>query len=130
MATIRLGAVWAQENDDRITLAGKLLRKTRLDEIPQFINVLKGEMSVVGPRPERPEFVNKLSLLLPFYRARHAVKPGITGWAQISYGYGSTNEDAHVKLEYDLYYVKHASPLLDIRIVLQTLPVMLLGKGQ
>ncbi len=124
------GAVWAQKNDNRITPAGKILRKTRLDEMPQFINVLKGEMSVIGPRPERPEFVNALSLLLPFYRARHAVKPGITGWAQIRYGYGSTNEDSHVKLEFDLYYVKHASPLLDLRIVLQTLPVMLLGKGQ
>ncbi len=124
------GAVWAQKNDQRITPAGKILRKTRLDEMPQFINVLKGEMSVIGPRPERPEFVNALSLLLPFYRARHAVKPGITGWAQIRYGYGSTNEDSHVKLEYDLYYVKHASPLLDLRIVLQTVPVMLLGRGQ
>jgi exopolysaccharide biosynthesis polyprenyl glycosylphosphotransferase len=124
------GAVWAQKNDSRITPAGKLLRKTRLDEMPQFINVLRGEMSVIGPRPERPEFVNALSLLLPFYRARHAVKPGITGWAQIRYGYGSTNEDSHVKLEYDLYYVKHASPLLDLRIILQTVPVMLLGKGQ
>lgn len=124
------GAVWAQKNDNRITPAGRILRKTRLDEMPQFINVLKGEMSVIGPRPERPEFVNALSLLLPFYRARHAVKPGITGWAQISYGYGSTNEDSHVKLEYDLYYVKHANFLLDLRIVLQTLPVMLLGKGQ
>lgn len=124
------GAVWAQKNDNRITPAGRLLRKTRLDEMPQFINVLRGEMSVIGPRPERPEFVNALSLFLPFYRARHAVKPGITGWAQIRYGYGSTNEDSHVKLEFDLYYVKHASPLLDLRIVLQTLPVMLLGKGQ
>jgi exopolysaccharide biosynthesis polyprenyl glycosylphosphotransferase len=124
------GAVWAQKNDNRITPAGRILRKTRLDEMPQFINVMRGEMSVIGPRPERPEFVNALSLLLPFYRARHAVKPGITGWAQIRYGYGSTNEDSHVKLEYDLYYVKHASPLLDLRIVLQTLPVMLLGKGQ
>ncbi len=123
------GAVWAQKNDDRITPIGRFLRKTRLDEMPQFINVLKGEMSLIGPRPERPEFVNALSLMLPFYRARHAVKPGITGWAQIRYGYGSTNEDSHVKLEYDLYYVKHASPLLDTKIVLQTLPVMILGKG-
>jgi exopolysaccharide biosynthesis polyprenyl glycosylphosphotransferase len=129
-AEMNSGAVWAQKNDNRITPAGKILRKTRLDEMPQFINVIKGEMSVIGPRPERPEFVNALSLLLPFYRARHAVKPGITGWAQICYGYGSTNEDSHVKLEYDLYYVKHASPLLDLRIVLQTVPVMLLGKGQ
>lgn len=124
------GAVWAKKNDDRITPAGRFLRRTRLDEMPQFINILKGEMSLIGPRPERPEFVNALALMLPFYRARHAVKPGLTGWAQIRYGYGSTNEDSHVKLEYDLYYVKHASPLLDIIIMLQTLPVMLLGKGQ
>lgn len=123
------GAVWAKKNDDRITPIGRILRKTRLDEMPQFINVLKGEMSLIGPRPERPEFVNALSLMLPFYRARHAVKPGITGWAQIRYGYGSTNDDSHVKLEYDLYYVKHASPLLDTMIILQTVPVMLLGKG-
>ena len=123
------GAVWAKKNDDRITPVGHILRKTRLDEMPQFINVLKGEMSLIGPRPERPEFVNALSLMLPFYRARHAVRPGITGWAQIRYGYGSTNDDSHVKLEYDLYYVKHASPVLDTMIILQTLPVMLLGKG-
>jgi exopolysaccharide biosynthesis polyprenyl glycosylphosphotransferase len=123
------GAVWAQKGDDRITPAGRFLRRTRLDEFPQFINILKGDMSLIGPRPERPEFVNALSLILPFYRARHAVKPGITGWAQINYGYGSTNEDSHVKLEYDLYYVKHASLLVDIKIILQTIPTMLLGKG-
>ncbi len=123
------GAVWAAKNDSRITPIGKFLRRTRLDEMPQFINVLKGEMSLIGPRPERPEFVNALSLLLPFYRARHAVKPGITGWAQINYGYGNSNEDSHIKLEYDLYYVKHANLLIDIKIILQTLPVMLLGKG-
>ena len=123
------GAVWARQNDDRITPAGRILRKTRLDELPQFINILKGNMSLIGPRPERPEFVNALSLMLPFYRARHAVKPGITGWAQIRYGYGSSNQDAHAKLEYDLYYVKHASAFLDTMIMLQTLPVMLLAKG-
>ena len=125
----RTGAVWARQNDDRITPAGRILRKTRLDELPQFINILKGNMSLIGPRPERPEFVSALSLMLPFYRARHAVKPGITGWAQIRYGYGSSNQDAHAKLEYDLYYVKHASPLLDTVIMLQTIPVMLLAKG-
>jgi lipopolysaccharide/colanic/teichoic acid biosynthesis glycosyltransferase len=118
------GAVWARKQDDRVTPAGRLLRRTRLDEFPQFINVLKGEMSLIGPRPERPEFVNALALILPFYRARHAVKPGITGWAQINYGYGSSNTDSHIKLEYDLYYVKHASPLVDIKIILQTLPTM------
>jgi exopolysaccharide biosynthesis polyprenyl glycosylphosphotransferase len=123
------GAVWARKHDDRITPAGRFIRRFRLDEFPQFINVLKGEMSLIGPRPERPEFVNALALILPFYRARHAVKPGITGWAQINYGYGNSNEDSHIKLEYDLYYVKHASPLVDIKIILQTVPTMFLGKG-
>ena len=123
------GAVWARKQDDRITPAGRLLRRTRLDEFPQFINVLKGEMSLIGPRPERPEFVNALALILPFYRARHAVKPGITGWAQINYGYGNSNSDSHIKLEYDLYYVKHASLLVDIKIIMQTVPTMFLGKG-
>lgn len=123
------GAVWARKQDDRVTPAGRFIRRFRLDEFPQFINVLKGEMSLIGPRPERPEFVNALSLILPFYRARHAIKPGITGWAQINYGYGNTNEDSHIKLEYDLYYVKHASPLVDIKIILQTAPTMFLGKG-
>lgn len=123
------GAVWAQKNDDRITPAGKFIRKTRVDELPQFVNVLKGEMSLVGPRPERPEFVNALALMVPYYRARHAVKPGITGWAQIKFSYGNTHQDARIKLEHDLYYVKHASPLLDTMIMLQTLPVMASGKG-
>ena len=123
------GAVWARKGDDRITPVGKFARKSRIDELPQFINVLKGDMSVVGPRPERPEFVNALSLLVPYYRARHAVKPGITGWAQIKYGYGGTHQEARIKLEHDLYYVKHANVLLDLYILLQTLPVMLLGRG-
>jgi exopolysaccharide biosynthesis polyprenyl glycosylphosphotransferase len=124
-----IGAVWARKGDDRITPVGKFTRKIRIDELPQCINVLKGDMSVVGPRPERPEFVNALSLLVPFYRARHAIKPGITGWAQIKYGYGGTHQEARIKLEHDLYYIKHASVLLDSHILLQTLPVMLLGKG-
>lgn len=123
------GAVWAQKNDDRITPAGKFIRKTRVDELPQFLNVLRGEMSLVGPRPERPEFVNALALMVPYYRARHAVKPGITGWAQIKFSYGNTHQDARIKLEHDLYYVKHASPMLDTLIMLQTLPVMASGKG-
>jgi len=123
------GAVWARKGDDRITPAGRILRKSRLDELPQFINVLKGDMSMIGPRPERPEFVNALSLMIPYYRARHAVKPGITGWAQVKFGYGSTHEDSRIKLEHDLYYVKHASPMLDIMIALQTPLIMLLGKG-
>ena len=126
----RNGAQWARKNDDRITPVGKIARKTRLDELPQFINVLKGEMSVIGPRPERPEFVNALALMIPYYRARHAVKPGITGWAQVKYGYGGSREETRIKLEHDLYYVKHASPLLDILIILQTPVTMLLGKGQ
>lgn len=123
------GAVWARHGDDRITLAGKFMRKTRVDELPQFINVLKGEMSLIGPRPERPEFVNALALMIPYYRARHTVKPGITGWAQIKFGYGNTHQDTRIKLEYDLYYVKHASPLLDILITLQTPLIMLLARG-
>jgi exopolysaccharide biosynthesis polyprenyl glycosylphosphotransferase len=123
------GAVWARQGDDRITPAGRIIRKFRLDELPQFINVLRGDMSLIGPRPERPEFVNALSLMIPYYRARHAVRPGITGWAQVKFGYGSTHEDSRIKLEHDLYYVKHASPMLDMVIALKTPLIMLLGKG-
>jgi exopolysaccharide biosynthesis polyprenyl glycosylphosphotransferase len=123
------GAVWARKGDDRITPAGRIMRKTRIDELPQAINMLKGDMSFIGPRPERPEFVNALSLMIPYYRARHAVKPGLTGWAQVKFGYGSTHEDSRIKLEHDLFYVKHASLLLDIIIILQTPLIMLLGKG-
>jgi exopolysaccharide biosynthesis polyprenyl glycosylphosphotransferase len=124
------GAVWAKSDDDRITPAGRVMRKTRIDELPQFINVLRGEMSLIGPRPERPEFVESLAKTIPFYRARHAVRPGITGWAQVQYRYGNTVDDARIKLEYDLYYVKNASILLDLRIVLRTISVMLQLKGQ
>ena len=120
-----LGAVWAQENDPRTTGFGRLLRKMRLDEVPQFWNVLRGEMSLVGPRPERPEFVDDLAAKIPFYRSRHAVKPGITGWAQIKYRYGSSVEDALVKLQYDLYYIKHQSLYLNLLIVLKTIGVVL-----
>jgi exopolysaccharide biosynthesis polyprenyl glycosylphosphotransferase len=123
------GAVWARQGDNRVTPAGRILRKFRIDELPQFINVLKGDMSLIGPRPERPEFVNALSLMIPYYRARHAVKPGLTGWAQVKFGYGSTHEDSRIKLEHDLYYVKHASPMLDIVITLQTPLIIILGKG-
>jgi len=123
------GAVWADERDPRITWMGRILRPTRLDELPQFINVLLGEMSLIGPRPERPEIIENLTQLLPFYRARHAVRPGITGWAQVEYRYGNCVEDSKTKLEYDLYYVKHAGPLLDLRILLQTIPIMLQGAG-
>ena len=129
-AEAKTGAVWAAANDNRITPVGKILRRARLDELPQVINVLRGEMSLIGPRPERPEFVEELAKTLPFYRARHAVRPGITGWAQVQYRYGNTSEDSKVKLEYDLYYVKHISVLLDLRIILQTIQVMLLFKGQ
>jgi exopolysaccharide biosynthesis polyprenyl glycosylphosphotransferase len=124
------GAVWSTANDARITPFGKFLRKSRLDELPQFWNVLKGEMSVIGPRPERPEFVNQLAAQIPFYRARHAVKPGITGWAQVRYGYGSSVDDSRVKLEYDLYYVRHSGFYLDLLIAMKTVGEMLRLKGR
>lgn len=123
------GAVWAEADDPRITPLGRWLRRTRLDELPQIINVLKGEMSVVGPRPERPQFVGELVHCLPLYRARHAMRPGITGWAQVRYRYGNSLNDAKTKLEYDLYYIKHAGLFLDLLIFLQTVPVMLQFKG-
>jgi len=105
------------------------MRKTRVDELPQVFNVLKGEMSLVGPRPERPEFVDRLGAGIPYYSERHRVKPGVTGWAQLLYPYGSDEDDAKRKLEYDLYYVKHAGIVLDLIILLQTVEVVLLGKG-
>jgi len=124
------GAVWARENDPRVTRIGRVLRKTRLDELPQFINVLRGEMSAVGPRPERPEFVEQLAEQIPFYRARHSVKPGLAGWALIHYGYGSSVEDALIKLQYDLYYIKHQSIFLDIVILLRSISQMLKFSGR
>ncbi|MBN1658056.1 MAG: sugar transferase, partial [Anaerolineae bacterium] len=124
------GAVWARENDDRITPVGRVLRKTRLDEIPQFWNVLKGDMSLVGPRPERPEFVEQLIEEVPFYQVRHAVRPGLTGWAQVRYRYGSCVDDALIKLEYDLYYIRQQSIYLELSIMLQTVPVMLGLQGR
>jgi exopolysaccharide biosynthesis polyprenyl glycosylphosphotransferase len=123
------GAVWATKDDPRITPVGRWLRRLRLDELPQFFNVVRREMSVVGPRPERPEFCAMLEEKIPFYRQRHCVKPGITGWAQINHKYGDTVEDSMVKLEYDLYYIKHLSPALDAFIVFSTLKVMLLSRG-
>jgi len=120
---------WATQNDSRITPLGGFLRKTRLDELPQIFNVLRGQMSLVGPRPERPEFVEQLSKAIPFYSERHRVKPGVTGWAQMLYSYGASEEDAKRKLEYDLYYVKHAGIFLDLIILLQTVEIVLLGKG-
>ncbi len=124
------GAVWARESDSRITPVGRILRKTRLDEVPQFWNVLKGEMSLVGPRPERPEFVNRLAQKIPFYRVRHAVKPGLTGWAQVEYRYGASVDDALVKLQYDLYYIKHQGLYLDLLTLLRTIQVILGFKGR
>lgn len=122
-------ARWASKNDSRITRVGSIIRKGRLDELPQLFNVLKGDMSFVGPRPERPEFVEKLSESIPYYEERHRVKPGLTGWAQVCYSYGDTHEDSIQKLQYDLYYVKNYSALLDMLILLQTAEVVMLGKG-
>jgi sugar transferase (PEP-CTERM system associated) len=124
-AEAKTGAVWASAGDPRVTPIGKWLRRLRLDELPQLFNVLRGEMLLVGPRPERPEFVNQFKDQIAFYRYRHTVKPGITGWAQINYKYGATLEDTIIKLEYDLYYIKHRSISLDILIILRTLKVML-----
>jgi len=122
-------AVWADQNDVRITLVGRFLRKSRLDELPQAFNVLRGDMSLVGPRPERPEFVKTLQDEIPYYAERHTVKPGVTGWAQLRYVYAASQEDTKEKLQYDLYYVKNQSLMLDIMILLQTVEVLLWGKG-
>lgn len=123
------GARWTTEQDPRVSRVGYYLRKWRLDEIPQLINVIRGEMSVVGPRPERPVFVQELRAVIPFYDLRHAVRPGITGWAQTQFRYGASKEDAHVKLQYDLYYVKYLSLRLDARIMVETIRVILRGEG-
>jgi len=128
-AEARTGAVWAQKNDPRITPLGKWLRKLRLDELPQFLNVLKGDMAIVGPRPERPEFVKVLSEQIPFYGQRHTILPGITGWGQINHKYGDTIEDTITKREYDLYYLKNLSFSLDLYIIFHTVKVMLLSRG-
>ncbi|GAB5481100.1 TIGR03013 family XrtA/PEP-CTERM system glycosyltransferase [Sphingorhabdus sp. EL138] len=122
-------AVWASENDPRITRIGHFIRKVRIDELPQAWSVLKGEMSFVGPRPERPQFIDDLQTKMPFYAERHMVKPGITGWAQINYPYGASIEDSRHKLEYDLYYAKNYTPFLDILILLQTIRVVLWPEG-
>jgi sugar transferase (PEP-CTERM system associated) len=123
------GAVWATKGDPRITAVGRIIRKFRLDELPQLFNVLKGEMSIVGPRPERPEFVAMLTEQIPFYAVRNSVKPGLTGWAQVRYSYGATIEQSVKKLEYDLYYVKNHTLFLDLVILLETVRVVLLGEG-
>jgi exopolysaccharide biosynthesis polyprenyl glycosylphosphotransferase len=122
-------AVWATRNDSRVTRVGRFIRLTRIDELPQLFSVLKGDMSLVGPRPERPPFVEQLTRQIPFYAVRHSVKPGVTGWAQVRYQYGSTVEDSQEKLQYDLYYVKNHSLWMDLRILVQTVHVVLTGKG-
>lgn len=124
------GAVFAKRNDSRITKFGKFLRKTRIDELPQFINVLKGDMAVIGPRPERPVFVNEIAKMMPFYETRHIIKPGLTGWAQVNYSYGEKLEDSLVKLQYDLYYIKHRSIYLDLSIAFKTISTVLFYRGQ
>ncbi len=128
-AEAETGAVWARKDDPRITPVGRWLRRLRLDELPQLFNVLRGEMSMVGPRPERPEFVKTLAEEIPYYRQRHCVKPGVTGWAQINHKYGDTLEDTITKLEYDLYYIKNLSPALDAYIIFHTAKTMLLLRG-
>ena len=122
-------AVWADIDDPRISRVGRLLRKYRLDELPQLINVLRGDMSWVGPRPERPQFVQELTDEISYYAERHTVRPGITGWAQLRYAYGSSKKDSMEKLQYDLYYIKNQSALLDLAILLQTFEVVIWGKG-
>jgi exopolysaccharide biosynthesis polyprenyl glycosylphosphotransferase len=124
------GAVFTTMNDSRITMFGKFLRKARIDEFPQFINILKGDMAVIGPRPERPVFVKEIAEVMPFYETRHVIKPGLTGWAQVNYSYGETIDDSLVKLQYDLYYIKHRSIFLDVNIVLKTCSTILFYRGQ
>lgn len=124
------GPVWAQKNDQRVTPFGKFLRKSRIDELPQLINVMKGEMCFIGPRPERPEFIEQLSKTIPFYETRHVIKPGITGWAQVKSKYGANEDDMLEKLQYDLFYIKHHSLFLDLNILLKTLTTMIFFRGQ
>jgi sugar transferase (PEP-CTERM system associated) len=122
-------ARWAGTGDQRVTKIGRIFRKLRIDELPQLFNVLRGEMSLVGPRPERPEFVQQLSFTIPYYHERHSVKPGLTGWAQLCYPYGASERDAMEKLQYDLYYIKHKSVIFDLMVLLQTVEVVFWGKG-
>ena len=122
-------AVWAVENDPRVTRVVRILRKTRIDELPQLFNVLIGELEFVGPRPERPEFVEKLQAMIPYYSLRHTVKPGVTGWAQVMFHYGSTIDESKEKLQYDLFYIKNMSVKLDLLIPFHTFKIVLLGRG-
>ena len=128
-AEAKTGPVWASRDDPRITSVGRWLRKSRLDEIPQLWNVLVGDMSFVGPRPERPEFVSELTEQIPFYGQRHIIRPGLTGWAQVRYSYGASAEDAMQKLQYDLYYIKNMSVALDMLIILRTIKTVVLRRG-
>nr|WP_315209195.1 exopolysaccharide biosynthesis polyprenyl glycosylphosphotransferase [uncultured Flavobacterium sp.] len=123
-------AVFTTTNDSRVTVFGKFLRKTRIDEFPQFINILKGDMAVIGPRPERPFFVKEIAEIMPFYETRHIIKPGLTGWAQVNYAYGATIDDSLIKLQYDLYYIKHRSIFLDLNIAFKTITTVLFYRGQ
>jgi lipopolysaccharide/colanic/teichoic acid biosynthesis glycosyltransferase len=124
------GVVFATSNDRRITPFGKLMRKTRIDELPQFFNVIKGDMAVIGPRPERPFFVNEIAQIMPFYETRHVIKPGLTGWAQVNYSYGESIEESLIKLQYDLYYIKHRSIFLDLSITFKTITTIVFYRGQ
>ncbi|MDI9257656.1 MULTISPECIES: exopolysaccharide biosynthesis polyprenyl glycosylphosphotransferase [Flavobacterium] len=124
------GAVFATSNDSRVTPFGKIMRKSRIDEFPQFLNILKGDMAVIGPRPERPVFVNEIAEVMPFYETRHVIKPGLTGWAQVNYSYGETIDDSLIKLQYDLYYIKHRSLFLDFNIMFKTFSTVLFYRGQ
>jgi exopolysaccharide biosynthesis polyprenyl glycosylphosphotransferase len=126
----KTGAVWAQKNDVRITPFGKFLRNTRLDEVPQFFNILKGDMSIIGPRPERPKFVKELEDKIPFYAIRHTIRPGLTGWAQVNYSYANTIEEQEIKLRYDLYYIKKRDTMLDLKILIKTITTVLFYRGQ
>ena len=124
------GAVFSKIGDTRVTPFGKFLRKTRIDEIPQFLNILKGDMGVIGPRPERPMFVEEISAIMPFYETRHIIKPGLTGWAQVNYNYGESIEESLVKLQYDLYYIKHRSVFIDVSIIFKTISTVVFYRGQ
>jgi lipopolysaccharide/colanic/teichoic acid biosynthesis glycosyltransferase len=126
----REGAVFSTPNDNRVTPFGKFMRKTRIDEVPQFVNILKGEMAVIGPRPERPFFVKEIAEIMPFYETRHVIKPGLTGWAQVNYSYGESIADSLIKLQYDLYYIKHRSVFLDLNITIKTISTVLFYRGQ
>lgn len=128
-AEAKTGAVFSQKGDPRVTRVGRFMRKTRLDEIPQIINILRGDMSIVGPRPERPEHIKRLTQKIPFYRTRLTIRPGLTGWAQVRYNYGSTDEDALIKLQYDLYYIRHQSLILDMNIMVRTVGKVLKMSG-